>query len=338
MDNNKIIRTVCHFTDNPNPESLARIEQVVNKLNERGFSIQTKRICAHTKIKVLDEAILDSSIYCSVGTLSKSEAVGQLADFFKAKNMAFNIELGGEKITESDADLLFQIIRDKAEKTFSFTYVSNNAPSSPFFPSASYNGNGFAIGLQPTDLSVNSHSLEDWFGKMKDTWVEISEVFQNDELFLGIDSSIAPLFQGKSSLINFVKRLGLDFSQSVITDTYLKITKFIKEENPKPVGLCGLMFPCLEDFELADEYEKGNFSLERNVYLSLHSGLGIDTYPIGIDETPEKVTRILSLIQGLSNKYKKPLSVRFVSDGKTKVGEKTDFKNQFLKDVRIRPL
>ena len=28
---------------------------------------------------------------------------------------------------------------------------------------------------------------------------------------------------------------------------------------------------------IAEEYEKGNFSIERNVYLSLHSGLGIDT-------------------------------------------------------------
>ena len=98
------------------------------------------------------------------------------------------------------------------------------------------------------------------------------------------------------------------------------------------------MYPCLEDFELADEYEKGNFSIERNIYLSLHSGLGIDTYPIGIDEKPERVLEILQLLQNLSNKYKKPLSARFVSDGKAKIGEKTDFKNQYLKDVTVRPL
>lgn len=94
----------------------------------------------------------------------------------------------------------------------------------------------------------------------------------------------------------------------------------------------------VEDIELAKEYEKGNFSIERNVYLSLHSGLGIDTYPIGIDEDQMKVTGILTLVQGLSNKYKKPLSVRFVSDGKAKIGEKTDFNNQYLKDVTVRPL
>ena len=98
------------------------------------------------------------------------------------------------------------------------------------------------------------------------------------------------------------------------------------------------MFPCLEDFELASEYEKGNFPIERNIFLSLHSGLGIDTYPIGIDESKDRVLEILSLLQGLSNKYKKPLSARFVSDGKARIGEKTDFKNQYLKDVVIRRL
>lgn len=118
----------------------------------------------------------------------------------------------------------------------------------------------------------------------------------------------------------------------------MKITKFIKEENPHPVGLNGLMFPCLEDFELAEEYEKGEFTVERNVYLSLHSGLGIDTYPIAFDEKIERVVEILRLVQGFSNKYNKPLSARFVSDGKAKVGEKTDFQNQYLKDVVIRSL
>jgi hypothetical protein len=98
------------------------------------------------------------------------------------------------------------------------------------------------------------------------------------------------------------------------------------------------MLPCLEDFELAAEYDKGNFSIERNIFLSLHSGLGIDTYPIGVDEKPERVLEILKLLQSLSNKYKKPLSARFVSDGKTKIDEKSDFQNQYLTDCTIRPL
>ena len=116
------------------------------------------------------------------------------------------------------------------------------------------------------------------------------------------------------------------------------ITEFIKKENPRPIGLCGLMFPCLEDFELAEAYERGDFDLERNLFLSLHSGLGIDTYPIAINESPERVLDILRLLIGLSNKYKKPLSARFISDGKAKIGEMTKFGNQYLKNVILRKL
>ena len=146
------------------------------------------------------------------------------------------------------------------------------------------------------------------------------------------------MFSGKSSLIHIIKKYYQSFSESVTQDIYLKISNFIKNNNPKPIGLCGIMFPCLEDFELAIEYEKGNFSIERNIFLSLHSGLGIDTYPIGINESKDRVFEILRVLQGLSNKYKKPLSARFVSDGKAKINEKTDFKNQYLKDVIIRRL
>ena len=83
-----------------------------------------------------------------------------------------------------------------------------------------------------------------------------------------------------------MKKVWLELYEISSTDTYLKITNFIKKENPKPVGLCGLMLPSLENFELANEYEKGNFSI----------------------------------------------------DGKTKIGQKSDFKNQYLKDVIIQSL
>lgn len=98
------------------------------------------------------------------------------------------------------------------------------------------------------------------------------------------------------------------------------------------------MFPCLEDFELAAEYEQSNFTIERNAFLSLHSGLGIDSYPIGVDERPERIAEVLKLIQGLSDKFRKPLSARFVSDGKANIGQLTHFENPYLKDVVVRPL
>ncbi len=185
---------------------------------------------------------------------------------------------------------------------------------------------------------MDCKNVAEWLEKMKIVWGEIDSLLKSVDGYLGIDSSIAPLFQDSSSLVNFIKRLGLNFSHSATTDIYTTISKFIKENNPKPIGLCGLMFPCLEDFELAEEYEKGNFNIERNIFLSLHSGLGIDTYPIAVNQDEKRVVEILKLVQQLSNKYEKPLSARFVSDGKAKIGEKTDFKNQYLKNVIIREL
>lgn len=338
MDSNKIIRSVCYFTNQSVNDALAQIDEIATKLTKKDYSIQTKRICSPKTIEQLNSQVKNYEILLSVGVLSLNQAKEQLPQFYSAGDLSFNIDLTYKNIGLEHTQILFDIIHHKPDKTFNFTYVFNNVLSSPYFPSATYEKNGFAIGLQPTDLAENCQSFEDWFYQMKMVWKEIFNLFRNDSRFLGIDSSIAPLFTGKSSFINFVKKRCLLFSQSTTTTFYLTTTAFLKENNPKPIGLCGLMFPCLEDFELADEYAKGEFSIERNLFLSLHSGLGIDTYPIGIDEKPERVIEILKVIQGLSNKYKKPLSCRFVSDGKAKIGEKTDFKNQYLKDVVIRKL
>lgn len=339
MNKEKIVRTVCVFTNNPDESVLQKLVSIVQKLEQNGYLVQTKRVSSTvTNLDKLTELSAKGIEYISAGNATLTEAQQLLPAFYANKALSFNVELAQEEITNDHAQLLQEIIRTDASKTFSFTYTFNNVPSSPYFPSARYEKDGFAIGLQPTDLSQGCNTLEEWLSKLKQVWREIDKLFAEEKDFLGIDSSIAPLFKGESSFVNFVKRLGLTFEHSVTTDMYTTVTKFIKEQNPKPIGLCGMMLPCLEDFELADEYEAGNFSIERNVYLSLHSGLGIDTYPIGVDEKPERVVEILKLLQSLSNKYSKPLSARFVSDGKAKVSEQSDFQNQYLRDCVIRAL
>lgn len=340
MKTNKIIRTACYFTDQPSSETISKLNQIAEILLQKDFEIQTKRVCSPLSDKIikLDLSYANDNYIFGIGSVEKNRFPKFLNNLLSCKDISFNVDLTQEKITPNDVQILFEIIKNKPSKTFNFTYVFNNPPSSPFFPAGNYSQNGFSIGLQPTDLAENCNSIKEWLNKMKEVWLEVYSLFKDCPEFLGIDSSIAPLFTGKSSLIGFIKKLGLDFSYSTTTNTYLQITNFIKKENPKSVGLCGLMFPCLEDFELTEEYEKGNFPIERNIYLSLHCGLGIDTYPIGIDEKPERVLEILILLQELSNKYQKPLSCRFVSDGKTKIGKKTNFQNQYLKDVVIQPL
>jgi hypothetical protein len=86
------------------------------------------------------------------------------------------------------------------------------------------------------------------------------------------------------------------------------------------------------------EYEAGEFGIERNLFLSMHCGFGIDTYPIGIDEPAERILSVLEIVRGLALRYGKPLVARFVSDGVAAVGELTNFENPCLRDVIVRPL
>lgn len=335
----KVVRTICLFLDKITNEDIDLFDKISDSLKAKGFSVQTKRIClSGYKAQINDKKLLDKGILLGLGEQTFEKLKENFADFLKSENKALNLDLTNENITAEHADVLFKIIENKPDNTFRFTYGFNLPVSSPYFPSAKFGQKGFSIGLQSTDPSLNCKSVSEWLENMKAVWEEMDLILKPINGYLGIDSSIAPLFQGSSSLVNFIKRLGLDFSHSATTDIYTTISKFIKKNNPKPIGLCGLMFPCLEDFELAEEYEKGNFNIERNIFLSLHSGLGIDTYPIAINENKERIVEILKLVQQLSNKYKKPLSVRFVSDGKAKIGEKTDFKNQYLKDVIVRKL
>lgn len=334
----KIIRTVCLFRRNLDGDEITQLKAITSKLETAGYQIQTKRICSPTEFGRMEKQVEDPAIMLSVGTVYFDKAMKGLDVFYTSRDN-FNVEVSSLDLELKHIDLLFNIIQDAPAKTFNFTYVFNNAPSSPFMPTATYERDGFAIGLQTTDLAEGCNSLSDWFERMKQVFTEIDQLMDGEKDFLGIDSSIAPLFQGSSSLVNFVKRIEpRGFSHSLTTDIYTQMSRFIKKSNPKPVGLSGLMLPCLEDFELAHEYEQGNFSIERNIYASLHSGLGVDVYPLGIDEKPERVLEILKLIQALSNKYDKPLSARFVSDGQAKIGDRTNFGNKYLYDVVVREL
>lgn len=335
---NKIIRTICWFTTEKNPNAPVRLDEIRKKTETLGYQVQTLRIVNPSlPIRILDEIYPKENYFISAGTLDRENAHNQLNDYLKTDNLSFNVELKGA-ITMDDLEVLTRILREHPEKTFLFNYTFSNVKSTPFFPAADFEKEGYSIGLQPVDLSEGCNTLEEWLVQMRNCWTELNELFKSDPLFLGIDSSVAPMWGGAGSLVRFINRLGYTFEQSVTTDIYLRITRYIKNFNPNPVGLCGIMFPCLEDFLLADEYDKGRFSIERNIFLSLHSGLGIDTYPVGLDEKPERILQILQLLSGLSTKYHKPLSIRLISDGKSSTGDYSCFNNQYLKEVTIRPL
>lgn len=338
MELKKVVRSICYFSDEIRPELFERLDKLAYRLEQNEFEIQTKRVCfTDMTIQQVTEAVDDEDLYLCVGTLKRQQAVEQFEDFLGEGNIAFNLDITSE-VTLDDVNILFDIIKQNASKTFNFTYGANIQPGSPFFPSATFEKVGFSIGLQSTDLSAGCDSVQEWLDKMFVVWNELMDLFSDEPDFIGIDSSVAPMFDGDSSFIHFIERVHQPFDKAVITDVFTRISSFLKVKNPKPVGLCGLMFPCLEDAILAQRYGEGQFSIERNLFLSLHCGLGIDTYPIGIDESPQRVFEILQLLRALSNRYHKPLAARFVSDGKAKIADETKLNNQYLQDVIVRPL
>lgn len=334
----KIVRSICYFSPVINTGIVSKLESIENILKENGYQIQTKRVCIPSSDYKSLEIFGENNILTSLGTIDYATANERFLELMQSKNLNFNIDLTDVSIGLEHVDFIFKIIRTNPNKTFDFTYVFNNKSSSPFFPSANYEKEGYSIGYQATNLAEGCKDIQEWLSKTKEMWMETTDIIVHEDNFLGIDSSIAPLGEGSSSLLNFLNSLGVSINQSVLNPIWTIFTNFIKTENPMPIGLNGLMLPCLEDFQLAREYEKGNFSLERNILISLMSGLGIDTYPIAVNESQEKLLPVLKLVQSLSRKYDKPLSIRFVSDGVAKVGESTNFKNQYLSDVVVQAI
>jgi len=333
-----IIRSLCLFTDRLDDAETSRLERLATRLEETGFVVQTRRVCVtgHGATEV-EAAYGDDQRFLSVGQLDRAGLAEQFDALLAADNVACNLAID-DAITADDVAWLFRLVAEQPGQTFGFAYTFRNATGSPFFPSATWAGNGFAIGLQPTDLAAGCDTVEAWLARLRDAWNALDSVLGDEPDYLGIDGSIAPLWDEPGSLVGHVRRWAGSFEQAVTSDLFLRITAFLKHDNPRPVGLNGLMLPCLEDRPLAGEYSQGRFTIERNLFLALHCGLGIDTYPLGVDESPARVLEILRLVQGLAERHAKPLSVRFVSDGRARIGERTGFGNRYLHDVVVRPL
>ena len=340
---NRIVRTVTVFAEQPSRVAFAQADELAERLRELGYVIQTTRACfADATLEQASELLERDDQFASVGTLTTAAARAQIDAFCSRPNTSFHVDIS-DGVTDDEVDFFFELMDTAPERTFGFSWVAQNPPSGPFFNAARFEVPGFAIGLQSTDLAVDCATLEEWQAACARAWLEINGVFTADPDFLGIDSSVAPMGGESGSLVRFLRRIApqhqaASFSDLATTDVFTRITEHLGRHTPRPVGLCGLMLPCLEDAGLAEEYEQGNFSIERNLWLSMHCGLGIDTYPIGRDERPERVLQILQLLRALALKHQKPLACRFVADREARIGDRSDFQSPYLTDVTVRPL
>lgn len=70
--NTKVIRSICVFTNLPSIETITKVNELADKLKDRNFIIQTKRICSANKdkIKELDEQFGEEYTF-SIGSIPK---------------------------------------------------------------------------------------------------------------------------------------------------------------------------------------------------------------------------------------------------------------------------
>ena len=108
-----------------------------------------------------------------------------------------------KSMDERHAELLFALMRNKPHRTFSFAYSFNPLPSTPFFPSATFERNGFSVGLQSPNLCLASDDLDAWQRKQEHAWQRVAAAFADNATpsFLGIDTSVASLTDGGGSMV-----------------------------------------------------------------------------------------------------------------------------------------
>src|SRR5947207_320732 len=117
----KIVRSVCYFTDSPSAEITTKLANAAKALEGKGYLIQTKRLCSTVKdIDELTEKVGDGANYLSIGTLTYEEAVERLPKFYDKNNVIFNIDLTDVKIDRKYADFLLRVMTEKPSHTFNF--------------------------------------------------------------------------------------------------------------------------------------------------------------------------------------------------------------------------
>jgi hypothetical protein len=334
----KIVRSICEFQEALPQAPWESLEERRRKCEDLGYSVQTLRLVYPGSVGHLSDIERGASHLLALGVRSLREVDLIFDDFIDQPHVSLAIDGTSLEDMLPVATMVAELAGRAPEKMFEFSMVVNPAASSPYFPGAMYERSGYSIGLQSPSLREEGMSMGAWLSEMNSAWLELEDTFGQERDFIGIDSSVAPLGGGLGSFAEAAIAYKGSFSRAQTSDFFHSVSSWIRERNPRPAGYCGLMFPCLEDEGLSSLYEQGRFGVDTALFLSLHSGVGLDTYPIAMDEPPEILVDTLRLVRALSLKHRKSLSVRFVSDGIARVGHVTQFNNPYLQDVRVRSL
>ncbi|HNT39648.1 MAG TPA: DUF711 family protein [Rubrivivax sp.] len=229
----------------------------------------------------------------------------------------------------------------------------------PFFPFSRHEGEdlAFSIAMETTATALEfarRARQEKW--KLVEFQERLIEAFARDmarvdalgcELeeisglsYRGLDGSLAPFPDGKTSVAHLVELLGPTpvgahgsvFITSVLTEA-IKVAG--GRAQARMVGFNGVMYSVLEDNGLTDANNLRSLSLEKLALLSTVCGCGIDMVPVPGTMFAEDLAGLVLDIATLAVRLRKPLGVRVLPVPRKAVNEYTELNLDFLCDSRV---
>jgi uncharacterized protein (UPF0210 family) len=230
--------------------------------------------------------------------------------------------------------------------------------NAPFFPFSRHEGEriAFSFALETTELALSvaaelgrappidryrSRFVERLVAMLTQVHAVGLEIERNTDCdYRGLDASLAPFPDGRTSVAALIERLlgaefgaqGSVFITGVLTDA---LRAAIDKSGARAVGFNGVMFSLLEDNALAAANSRRLMNFDTLVATSAVCGCGIDMVPVSGTSFPEEIAAVILDIAALATSLSKPLGVRLLPIPNRSANEFTAFNMDFLCDSRI---
>jgi uncharacterized protein (UPF0210 family) len=232
-----------------------------------------------------------------------------------------------------------------------FAALANVAPGSPFFPAAYHRGgsSALAIATEAADLAITAlrditsaqvasriliETIEGHADVLSRTSRPIAAQF--DVRFWGIDFSFAPFPEELRSLGTAMKAFGVPSVGQVGSSTAAAfLADCLDSAQFQRIGFCGLFFPVLEDFVLAQDAAEGSLTIKDLLLYATICGTGLDTIPLPGDITLDALYAVLLDLGALALRHNKPLTARLMPIPGKQAGDQVHFDFAYFADSRV---
>jgi uncharacterized protein (UPF0210 family) len=315
-------------------------------------------------LKSLDDLSAKENFLPNIGPAMLSDNDDPHAMRILEKALSSLPNLNASAIIAGDDGIHWKVIRETAamlhyvsehsvhsQGDFQFTATAMLKPYGPFYPGTYHDGPGkqLSIGFEGANVvqEVFARTHGDFAGSISEltkqltVHAKVAEAIgervaaEKGWTFMGVDPTPAPL--GDVSIGAAIETYtGAKFGSSGTMTAALIITTAVKAVPVKQIGYSGLMVPVMEDKLLAQRWSEGTYDTDNLLAYSAVCGTGLDTIPLPGDISTEQLGRVLGDVASLAWKWKKPLSARLQPVWGKKMGERTEYKSEYLFNTTVR--